>query len=95
MASNVMKKKGPAFPGRLGSPDMVLRDQRENRMIPVEIKIVNIGFIVGENMIHSLPPRPPMSLSDVEVCTPDEIYRFTQRPEFFRPPGALCQTASS
>jgi hypothetical protein len=65
-------------------PDMVLRDQRENRMIPVEIKVVNIGFMVGNNIIHSMPPRPPMSLSDVDVCTPDEIYRFTQRPEFFR-----------
>lgn len=65
-------------------PDMVLRDQRENRMIPVEIKVLNVGFMVGENMLHSMPPRPPMSLSDVDVCTPDEIYRFTQRPEFFR-----------
>jgi hypothetical protein len=65
-------------------PDMILRDQRENRMIPVEVKVVNIGFMLGQNMIHSMPPRPPMSLSDVDVCTPDEIYRFTQRPEFFR-----------
>jgi hypothetical protein len=65
-------------------PDMVLRDQRENRMIPVEIKVVNVGFMVGQNIIHSMPPRPPMSLSDVDVCTADEIYRFTQRPEFFR-----------
>lgn len=65
-------------------PDMVLRDQRENRMIPVEVKVVNIGFLVGDTMIHSLPPRPPLSLSDVELCTPPEVYRFTQRPEFFR-----------
>jgi hypothetical protein len=69
-------------------PDMILRDQRENRMIPVEVKIVNVGFIVRQgaavSMFRSLPPRPPMSLSDVEQCTPDEIRQFTSTPDFFR-----------
>jgi len=65
-------------------PEMILRDQRENRMIPVEIKVINVGFIVEERMVHSLPPRPPMSLSDVQLCAPDEVYRFTQSPDFFR-----------
>jgi len=65
-------------------PDIILRDQRENRMIPVEIKVLNIGFLFGKEIVHSLPPRPPMSLSDVDLCSPDDIYRFTQRPEFFR-----------
>lgn len=65
-------------------PDMILRDQRENRMIPVEIKVLNIGFKVGDNIIHSLPPRPPMSLSDVEQCTEEEIRDLTRSPDFFR-----------
>lgn len=65
-------------------PDMILRDQRENRMIPVEVKVINIGFMVGQRVVHSLPPRPPMSLSDVDLCTPDEVYSFTQQPDFFR-----------
>lgn len=65
-------------------PDMVLRDQRENRMIPVEIKVINVGFQRGDMLHHSLPPRPPMSLSDVDLMVPDEVYRFTQTPNFFR-----------
>jgi len=64
--------------------DTIIRDQRENRMIPVEVKIVNVGFMVHGRMIHSLPPRPPMSLADVVLMQPEEIYRFTNRPDFFR-----------
>ena len=61
-----------------------LMDQRENRMIPVEISVINIGFSDNGTMIQSLPPRPPLSLSEVELCTADEVYRFTQRCDFFR-----------
>jgi hypothetical protein len=62
----------------------VLRDQRENRMIPVEISILNIGFGTGTQFFYSLPPRPPMSLSQVRLCTAEEVYYFTHGQEFFR-----------
>lgn len=62
----------------------ILRDQRENRMVPVEIMVLNVGYIVAGHYIHSLPPRPPMSLSDVELCPPDDVYAFTQSCDFFR-----------
>ncbi len=62
----------------------ILRDQRENRMIPVEISVLNIGYGLWRNFIHSLPPRPPMSLSVVRQCTAEEVYYFTQSKEFFR-----------
>lgn len=65
-------------------PDMVLRDQRENRMIPVEVKMINVGFQRGDLLIHSLPPRPPMSLSDVDLMPPEDIRRFTASTDFFR-----------
>ncbi|MCU0512728.1 MAG: hypothetical protein MUE40_09170 [Anaerolineae bacterium] len=65
-------------------PDAILRDQRENRMIPVEIKVLNVGYFSGGQVLHSMPPRPPMSLSDVLLCTPQEVYDFTQRHDFFR-----------
>lgn len=65
-------------------PETILRDQRENRMIPVEVKIINAGFVVDGRMYHSLPPRPPMSLSDVEACTAHDIRAFTADPAFFR-----------
>ena len=62
----------------------ILRDQRENRMIPVEISVLNIGYGVGDSFRHSLPPRPPMSLTQVQLCTADEVYFFTQKQDFFR-----------
>jgi len=65
-------------------PYNVLQDQRQNRMIPVEVKILNIGFMNADRFFHSLPPRPPMSLSDVELCTADEVFAFTQRFDYFR-----------
>jgi hypothetical protein len=64
----------------------VLLDQRDNRLVPVEIDVLNIGyyFTPEQRMVQSLPPRPPMSLSDVELCTPDEVFLFTQSCDFFR-----------
>jgi hypothetical protein len=63
----------------------ILRDQRENRMVPMEISVLNIGYryeMTGM-VIHSLPPRPPMSLSEVELCSAENVFRFTQRTDFF------------
>ncbi len=62
----------------------VLRDQRENRMIPVEISVINIGYGRGRDFVHSLPPRPPMSLSEVTLCTRDDVLFFTSRLDFLR-----------
>ncbi|MDZ4768853.1 MAG: hypothetical protein SGJ24_06960 [Chloroflexota bacterium] len=61
-----------------------LIDQRENRMVPIEIGVVNVGFMYEGILMQSLPPRPPMSLAQVELCSADEVYQFTQRCDFFR-----------
>jgi len=60
----------------------ILRDQRENRMVPLEISVLSIGYVFRDMIVHSLPPRPPMSLSGVELCTADAVYAFTQRLDF-------------
>lgn len=58
------------------NPSAIL-DQRENRMVPVEIDVLNVGYIQqGAYVFHSLPPRPPMSLDEVYLCTADEIRFF-------------------
>jgi len=67
-----------------GVDNSALLDQRENRMVPVEICVINIGCMVNGTIYHSLPPRPPMSLTEVELCTDDEILRFTDKLDFFR-----------
>lgn len=64
--------------------DNILRDQRMNRMIPVEIKAINIAYMTDGQIVHSLPPRPPMSLSDVTLCNWRETYEITQQLTFFR-----------
>lgn len=61
-----------------------IRDQRENRMIPVEISVVNIGYRINGDSYHTLPPRPPISLDPVYICEDDCIRDFTQRFDFFR-----------
>ena len=61
-----------------------LRDQRENRMVPVEISVVNIGYRIAGDSFHNLPPRPPMSLDPVYICDDRCIYDFTQKFDFFR-----------
>ena len=62
----------------------LLRDQRENRMVPVEISVINVGYSYGGQMIQSMPPRPPLSLSEVYLCSAQEVFDFTQRYDFFR-----------
>lgn len=56
---------------------MAVRDQRENRMIPIEIDVLNVGFVHRGRPLHTFPPRPPMSLDSVSLCTPDQIAFFT------------------
>jgi len=61
-----------------------LLDQRENRMVPVEICVINVGYMVEGAMLHSIPPRPPMSLCEVSLCSSQEVYDFTRRMDYFR-----------
>ena len=61
-----------------------IRDQRENRMVPVEISIVNIGYQIEGACYHSLPPRPPISLDPVYLCAGADVRAFTQSFDFFR-----------
>ncbi len=67
-----------------GIDNNILMDQRENRMVPVEICVINIGCVMDGYVIHNLPPRPPMSLVEVDLCYSDEIYAFTQQSDYFR-----------
>lgn len=62
---------------------MVLMDQRDNRMVPVEICAVNVGYKYGRAFVQTLPPRPPLSLSEVTLCDANEVYSFTQECDFF------------
>lgn len=71
-----------------GMEESILRDQRENRMVPVEIEVLSVGYIYttkyGSQILYSLPPRPPLSLDPVALCGADEIMYFTTGLDFVR-----------
>mgnify|MGYP005851872165 CR=1 FL=1 len=61
-----------------------IRDQRENRMVPLEISVLNVGYIQGGRIHQTLPPRPPLSLDPVLLCDAATIVRFTEQLDFLR-----------
>ena len=63
-------------------PEEVLRDNRENRNVPVEIGVLVVGYEKGGQILHLLPPRPPLSLDTIYLCSPEELVRFTTAGRF-------------
>jgi hypothetical protein len=61
-----------------------ISDQRVNRMVPVEISVLNVGFIRLDMVYHTLPPQPPLSLDPVQLCDPDTVRAFTENLDFLR-----------
>jgi len=59
-------------------------DQRENRLVPIEVSVLVIGYQRGENFLQSLPPQPPISLDTLQICTESEIAAFTEKLTFLK-----------
>jgi hypothetical protein len=62
--------------------DEVLRDNRERRIVPVELSVVALGYEDTRGIHHLLPPRPPLSLDLIYLCDAAEISRFTSAGHF-------------
>jgi hypothetical protein len=63
----------------------IIRDQQENRAIPVEIAVAAIGYRDEDSNYHyGLPPQPPMILHRITVCSKDEVRHITAAPDFMR-----------
>ncbi len=60
----------------------VMRDNRERRIVPVEMSVLAVGFQQGEKIHHLLPPRPPLSLDVIYLCNDDDIKKFTSAGRF-------------
>ena len=66
-------------------PDAVINDQRRNRLLPVEISILAVGYRLDGRIYHGLPPRPPLNLDPVELCIDSsEVIEFTDRLGYLR-----------
>jgi hypothetical protein len=57
--------------------DEVIRDNRDRRIVPLEMSVLAVGFEQAGRIHHLLPPRPPLSLDLVYLCDENEIVRFT------------------
>lgn len=57
----------------------VIEDQRQNRMLPLEMSVLAIGYRTNDGTLrHGLPPRPPLNLDPVFLCVEqDELIEFT------------------
>jgi len=55
----------------------VMHDSRERRIVPVEMSVLAVGYEQGGRISHLLPPRPPLSLDVIYLCSDTELARFT------------------
>lgn len=57
-------------------------DNRANRNVPMEIGVISVGYKKGEQVRHLLPPQVPQSMTNIYLCAPEEIRRFTDAGNF-------------
>ncbi len=62
--------------------DEVMRDNRERRIVPVEMSVLAVGFEQDGKIHHLLPPRPPLSLDVIYLCEDKDLARFTSAGRF-------------
>ena len=60
----------------------VMHDNRERRIVPVEMSVLAVGFELDGKISHLLPPRPPLSLDEIFLCSEAELARFTSAGKF-------------
>jgi hypothetical protein len=65
-----------------GVSDEVILDNRLNRNVPVEVSVLFTGYQMDGQIVHLLPPRPPLTLDVIYPCSPEEICQFTDAGRF-------------
>jgi hypothetical protein len=60
----------------------VMHDNRERRIVPVEMSVLAVGFEQGGRISHLLPPHPPLSLDVIYLCSDAELANFTSAGKF-------------
>ncbi len=54
-----------------------MHDNRERRIVPVEMSVLSVGYEQDGVISHLLPPRPPLSLDVITLCSDEELAKFT------------------
>jgi len=65
-----------------GVEEAIIADNRINRNVPLELGVLTVGYRLDGKISHLLPPRPPLSLDVIYLCTPDEVRQFTSSGRF-------------
>ncbi|MDY7079431.1 MAG: hypothetical protein SXV54_21170 [Chloroflexota bacterium] len=65
-------------------PEEVVRDQRENRQVPIEVSVLAVGCGDGGTIHHCLPAQPPVTLDWLYQCSDAEVRAFTTHFDYFR-----------
>jgi hypothetical protein len=60
----------------------VMKDNRERRIVPVEMSVLAVGYEQHGKVHHLLPPRPPLSLDVIYLCDDNDLVRFTSTGRF-------------
>ncbi|MCP4138764.1 MAG: hypothetical protein GY755_00465 [Chloroflexi bacterium] len=60
----------------------VIADNRERRIVPVEMSVMTVGYEENGKVSHLLPPRPPLSLDKIHKCSNAELVNFTSAGRF-------------
>ena len=67
-----------------GISEEVIRDAQENRNVPIVIRVAFIGYQEDDRVLHLLPPRPPVTLTEIFSCSAREICEFTRKFGYLR-----------
>ncbi len=63
----------------------VINDQRQNRILPIEMSVLSVGYHLNGDLHYGLPPRPPLNLDPVLLVEDEtELRRFTDNPGYLR-----------
>jgi hypothetical protein len=65
-------------------PPEIIQDQLQNRRLPVEISVLAVGYIQDGRSQQGIPPRPPLSLDRIYLCSDHELEAFTRRLDHLR-----------
>lgn len=57
--------------------DDIINDNRQNRNVPLELSVLAVGYRLEGRIYHLLPPRPPLSLDVICLCSDREVCEFT------------------
>jgi hypothetical protein len=62
--------------------ERVIADSRVNRIVPLEMSVLSVGYEQDGKIFHLLPPRPPLSLDVIYLCSDTEMTAFTSAGRF-------------